>query len=167
MFDTKITITWLLLAAATACTPLSDDDIGPDPSDEIELDGSEDPRLTAEMRGAEIPSVVFAGPEVEAEQEHIAELRATACEPQAHPGPPDDFVAPAPARGLVEPRFRVEEDQAEASRAAWVEATDEAFDAPRQPSDATLAAQQRYLAETLELAPEARAERKAELLGEP
>lgn len=173
MFHAITKLTCLLLVATMACTPVSDDELGSELDEETELETPEDVRLAEEQRGAEIPSATFERVDDPAERARIEELRASSCDPSTRQGPPDGFVAPALARGVVQPRYRVEEDQAQASLDAFVEIAQEDLDGLHMPSDQALAAQARYLDQSERLAlgssPEqaqARAQLKAELLGE-
>lgn len=163
----------LLLLGLAACTPVGDD--LPEPADEVALDDAEDePALTAEQAGAHVPAATFEPAVDHALREKVEQVRAESCRHDTRAGAPADFVPPPPARGLVEPGYRVEEDQIQASRDAFVEAPEglRVLEAP----EGTAAAQQRYLAQAEALAegfvgsPEelalARAELKERELGE-
>ncbi len=133
----------LLLALLGACTAVPDDDDASPDADALEDDALEDERAGGQRPAAD------PGPTADPERAQIDELRAGLCTQEQHPPPPRDLAARTLAQGLVQPRFRVQEDQAEASLAALDGRADEQPVHPSPAVDATtLEAQARYLAAT-------------------
>lgn len=156
----------LLLALLGACTAVPDDDASPD-AEALDAEALEDDALEAERAGGQRPAA-DPGPTADPERAQIDELRASLCTQEQHPPPPRDLAARTLAQGLVQPRFRVQEDQAEASLAALdVRAVEEPMHPSPPAVDAvTLEAQARYLAATQALdaegwEPQERADAKA------
>lgn len=156
----------LLLLVLGACTPVSDDEPMLD-ANELEADEAEADALDEERAGSLRPTADPGPTAADPDFDQNEQLRAS-CTQELHPTPPQDFASRALAPGLVDPRFRVEEDQEQAALAALDERTAEGRHHPPARVDAhTLDAQARYLAEADALteeggdSPQALAEAKA------
>lgn len=165
----------LLLLVLGACAPVSDDEPSADElADELPDDaddGLDEDRAGTPHQAAE------PGPAADPERDRIDALRESSCTQELHPPPPQDLAAMELARGLVDPSFRVQEDQEQAARAALDEQAADGRHFVAAPVDAqTLEAQARYLDEADALAAtgfdspqalaEAKAVEKARLLGD-
>ena len=175
MFKPKTTLTLLLLSTLGACTPTAGDaeldaqDLEADEADEAQE------RLAEEQDGARRTPATFEHVDDPVERAKIEELRASSCQQDEHAHAPQDLALELP-RGLTEPRYRVDEDQRQASIDLEVEAPEPYARALPEPEDPTLAAQQRYLDQAAAIEAEftgspselrrAKAELKAAELGE-
>ncbi len=153
-----------LLAAVIACTPTGEEGPLPQPETLAQLD-----TLPAEHLGADMPAADFG---------RVEPLATPEPDPEGLAGchqPPDEAVADSAdqprAPGVNDPRYRVIEDQVQASRDAPTDPSSEPFAPPPPVRPEVLAAQSRYLAEMAKadvdggVTAEARADRKSEIMG--
>ncbi len=153
----------MLLCAIVACAPTGDNGPAPEPEAQGQLDTQ-----PAEHLGAGIPAADFGHAKSIAPPEPEPEGIAGCQQPR--PGALADSAAQPRAPGVQDPRYRVVEDQQQASRdAATAPSSHEIGPPPVAPE--VLAAQARYLAELAgsdvddPLTAEARADRKSEIMG--
>ena len=154
----------LLVVSACDTGPEPEANIVDDIEDLAELEDVDD-EATEEIEAGRVAAAQFGRPDDSETEAEIESMRHRSCDTErTRDTRPKGYVM-ARARGLDDPGFRLQEDQAAAARELASD-DDTVLEAPARVAEGMSDAQARYLAEKDELAPDARAMRKEALLGE-
>lgn len=154
----------LLVVSACDTGPELEANIEDETEDLAELEDADD-EATEEIEAGRVAAAQFGRPDDSEAEAEVESMRHRSCDTErTRDARPEGYVM-ARARGLDDPGFRLQEDQA-AAASQLAPDDDTVFETPPRVAEGMSNAQARYLAEKDALAPDARALRKEALLGE-